>query len=153
VLLGVQVSEIKTPLSREDAISFASRLADEAVAGTHIDYLVAAVEQRDAASREQAFEHERSYLISCPWCGEQMGGRAVSQQFMHVIHCGDKRIAESSEQATKPLLEALRGIRSKLRNARERGLAHWPDAMKRAIAEADAAIEAAESTLDPQRGE
>jgi hypothetical protein len=35
-------------------------------------------------------ERALGYLISCPWCGELMGKRAVSAQISHLIEHGDK---------------------------------------------------------------
>ena len=54
-------------------------------------------EHENAALRTRLAEVEKerdaalSYLISCPWCGEQMEKRPISYQIPHLIRHGDER--------------------------------------------------------------
>lgn len=44
---------------------------------------------------EKRIDSDRTWLVSCPWCGETMNGREISSQMSHLITCGDQRIAEA----------------------------------------------------------
>jgi hypothetical protein len=48
-------------------------------------------------AREEGGAWERNYLISCPWCGEAMSGRAVSIQIQHLVRHGDKARRDALE--------------------------------------------------------
>lgn len=43
----------------------------------------------DALKGAGSGEWERSYLISCPWCGEEMRGQPMSYTIPHLIRHGD----------------------------------------------------------------
>jgi hypothetical protein len=52
---------------------------------------------------------DRGFLISCPYCGEQMEKRGVSMQISHIIKCADNRI-EEKEAKVKELKEGIEAV-------------------------------------------
>ena len=59
-----------------------------------------------------------SYLISCPWCGEQMEKRPISYQIPHLIRHGDERQSRVTalEEALRIALRQWEGYVSDNRN-------------------------------------
>lgn len=47
---------------------------------------------------ETTLSMARDYLVSCPWCGEKMEGRAVSRQIQHLMAHGDSYKERASTQ-------------------------------------------------------
>lgn len=73
---------------------------DEGWQDTNAQEYVAAA---DYEALQRVLARERGYLISCPWCFEQMESRPISAQMMHVIACGDKRAGTTvSETVPNP---------------------------------------------------